>query len=113
MNRVHQQLRTWWLMEAAVRLAWGVSRWLAAGLTVLALACLTDWIYDRYAETPLWLRMLMLVTQTALATALAFVFILRPMRRVPTYDDLATRAERAIPEFDHRLVTALQLNRPE
>ena len=38
MNRVHQQLRTWWLMEAAVRFAWGLAQWLAVGLTVLGKA---------------------------------------------------------------------------
>ena len=42
----------------------------------------------------------------------AALFLIRPIRRTPGYDDLATRAERAIPELGHRLVTALQLNRP-
>ncbi|MCI0705523.1 MAG: hypothetical protein L0241_31065, partial [Planctomycetia bacterium] len=32
--------------------------------------------------------------------------------RTPPIDELASTAEKAIPEFDHRLVTAVQLNRP-
>jgi hypothetical protein len=112
MNRVVQQLRKWWFLEAGVRLVWGLSRWLAVVLSVLALACLADWIYDRYADVPRWLRVGGFAFQLLLAGLAALLFVVRPLRRVPGYDDLATRAERAIPELGHRLVTALQLNRP-
>lgn len=112
MNRVVGQLRTWWLLEAVVRLTWGLARWVAVGLTILGLACLADWVYDRYDDTPWWARVANLVFQCTLAVGTAFLFVLRPLRRSPSFDDLATRAERAIPEFGHRLVTALQLNRP-
>jgi hypothetical protein len=112
MNRVVMQLRAWWFLEAGVRLTWGLSRWLALALSVLAVFCLADWVYDLYAETPFWARAAALVFQVVLAAGSAYLLVVRPLRRAPSYDDLATRAERAIPEFGHRLVTALQLNRP-
>ncbi|MBY0512675.1 MAG: hypothetical protein K2P78_02040, partial [Gemmataceae bacterium] len=112
MNRVVTQLRTWWLLEAGVRLAWGAARWVAVVLSVLALFCAADWVYDRYADTPKWARALGLVFQLGLAAGLGYALVFRALLRAPSYDDLATRAERAIPAFDHRLVTALQLNRP-
>lgn len=113
MQLLVRQLRRWRFREQMVRLGWGASRWVAAVASVLAVACLADWIYDRYADVPMWLRVLATVTQAVLAAGFAVVFLVRPWVRTPPVDDLALRAERAIPEFDHRLVTALQLNRPE
>ena len=52
------------------------------------------------------------VGQLVLAAGLAYLLLVRPWRRTPPIDDLAVHAEKAIPEFDHRLVTAMQLNRP-
>ena len=43
-----------------------------------------------------------------LTAAYLLVFRVRP----PSLEALASRAEKAIPEFDHRLVTTLQLSRP-
>jgi hypothetical protein len=142
MTHVLTQLNRWRLMERVIRAVWGGARVLAVALTVLAVACLLDYLIDRYrgseswraflratwvfapkpAEageswatdiTPLWFRFLMTAGQAALVAWLAWVFVIRPLRRTPVVDDLAFRAEKAIPEFDHRLVTAVQLNRPE
>lgn len=95
-----------------MRLAHGGARWLAVVGSVLAVACFADWYYDRFTETPFWLRVLATLGQIGLAGWLAFVFVVRPWLRTPPIDDLATVAEKAIPAFDHRLVTAIQLNRP-
>ncbi len=140
MTHVLTQLNRWRLMERAIRFLWGGARVLAVALTVLAVACLLDYLVDRYrgseswraflratwvfapkpAEpgeswatdvTPFWFRFLMSTGQAALLAWLAWVFVIRPLRRTPKVDDLAGRAEKAIPEFDHRLVTAVQLNR--
>ena len=111
MKLLLRQLRRWRFRERLVRFAWGTARWVAAVLTVLAAACLADWLYDRYAEVPFALRILVTAGQVALAGGLAYAFILRPLQRTPPLDALAFRAEKEIPEFDHRLVTALQLNR--
>lgn len=112
MQSLVRQLRRWRFREQMVRLGWGASRWVAAVASVLAVACLADYVYDRYYDVPSWLRLLTTLGQVALAAALAVLFVIRPWVRTPPLDDLAVRAERAIPEFDHRIVTALQLNRP-
>ncbi len=73
-----------------------------------------DWSPDAIVdETPFWLRFLMTSGQLLLATGLAYLLLVRPWRRTPPVDELAGTAEKAIREFDHRLVTAVQLNRPE
>src|SRR5579883_1385081 len=159
MTNILGQLTRWRLVERLIRLTWGGARWIAIVGAVLAFACLTDWLADRYLgsetwrkalkaswifapkpsataeerwftehlrlhyamripdnplvdETPKWLRVVMTGGQLLLAAGLAYVLLIRPWRRTPPIDDLATTAEKAIPEFGHRLVTAVQLNRP-
>ncbi len=109
---------------------------LAIVASVLAVACLVDWSIDRYAgsqtwrdilhsswvfvpsdplsvgETPHWFRLVMTAGQVLLALGLGFLLVVRPWLKTPHVDALATEAEQAYPAFDHRLVTALQLNRP-
>src|SRR5688500_14162907 len=143
MTNLLGQLQRWRRVEQLIRLAWSAARWVAIVGTVLACACLIDWLCDRYLgsesrrkcrtatwifaprasasedwtadaimdETPFWLRFLMRSAQLVLAGGLAYLLLVRPWRRTPPIDDLAGRAEKAIPEFDHRLVTAVQLNR--
>ncbi|MCE9563633.1 MAG: hypothetical protein K8U57_16455 [Planctomycetes bacterium] len=136
MNSVLKQLSQWRFREQALSFAWGVARWFAIFAVVLALACATDWIVDRYSgsaswrkalrstrilapsdplavgHTPFGLRLMMTAGQITLTGLLVYYFIVRPLRRTPAVDELAGRAEKAYKEFDHRLVTAIQLNRP-
>ena len=136
MKSVLGQLDRWRRRERVVRVLWGAARVVAISGTVLAAACLFDWLVDRYSgsqrfreamrrtrlfapsdplsvgETPFGLRFLMTAGQLALAGLLLYYLVLRPWRRTPPVDDFASRAEEAFPAFDHRLVTALQLNRP-
>lgn len=112
MNHLLRQLGRWRSRERLVRLLAGGARWLAVVAVVLAAACLADWVYDRYADVPLWLRVSAAVGQLALAAGLAYRLVARPVAHTPDVDDLAFRAEGVIPSFGHRLVTALQLNRP-
>lgn len=111
MNSLIWQLRSWQLRERLVRLAWGGARWFAVVAVVLAFACLADWLFDRRTDVPKYVRVGMTLLQAGIAAALAYWFLIRPWARTPGIDDLAYQAEQAIPEFDHRLVTALQLNR--
>ncbi|QEL18213.1 hypothetical protein [Limnoglobus roseus] len=110
MDQLVRQLKGWQARERFCRLAWGLSRWAAVVLAGLAAACLMDWTIDRYRDTPMAVRILLAFGQLALFAVAAVGFLFR--LRVPSLDVLAGRAERAYPEFDHRLVTALQLNRP-
>jgi hypothetical protein len=146
MTNLLGQLTRWRLVERLVRLAWGGARWAAVVGLVLAGACLTDWLADRYLgseswhrflawtrvlapdaspdappepasdavadETPLALRVAMTGGQLLLAGWLAYLLLVRPWVRTPAIDELAGTAEKAIPGFGHRLVTAVQLNRP-
>ena len=159
MTNLLGQLERWRAMEQAVRLVWGAGRWVAIVGAVLAAACLTDWLADRYLgseswrkfrkatwvfapstsasaeeqwatehlrlhyglrlspdtnvnDTPTWFRVGMTGGQALLACGLAYLFLFRPWRRTPPVDELASSAEKALPEFGHRLVTAVQLNRP-
>lgn len=112
MNALIHQLRAWRLREQLVRLAWGGSRWFAVVAVVLGFACLADWLYDRSAEVPFVLRVFATGSQALLAAGLGYLFLYRPWSSTPPIDELAFQAEKSIPEFDHRLVTALQLNRP-
>jgi hypothetical protein len=110
MEGLIRQLRHWQAREWFFRLAWGGARFLAVVVVAVTLACFTDWLIDRYTDTPSWLRVLMTVGQVILFAAAAYLLVWR--LRVPSLDALAGRAEDAVKEFGHRLVTALQLNRP-
>ena len=64
-------------------------------------------------ETPFWwFRVPLTAAQLALAAVLGYVLLIRPWVQTPPVDDFAVEAEKAFPAFDHRLVTAIQLNRP-
>lgn len=110
MDQLVRQLKRWQARERFFRLAWGLSRLAAVVLTALTAACLVDWVIDRYQDTPTAVRVLLAFGQLVLL-AVATVGLLFRLR-VPSLDVLAGRAETAHPEFGHRLVTALQLNRP-
>ena len=72
MNLLLRQLRRWRFRERLVRLAFGVGRLLGVVLVVLGLACLADWVYDRYADVPFALRVLAAGGQVALAACLLY-----------------------------------------
>lgn len=111
MHALLSQLHQWRLRERLVRLAFGGSCLLAVMAFALAVCCAVDYAYDRFADVPKTLRFAMFAAQAMLACILAYFLLLRPWQSAPIIDDLAMRAEKAIPEFDHRLVTAIQLNR--
>jgi hypothetical protein len=91
---------------------WGLTRWLAQALTLVTLAVVLDWWIDKSRDTPKWLRVGMTIFQVAALAAAAVAWVLRPFARGPSLIRLARRVEESIPEYDHRLVTAIQLTRP-
>jgi hypothetical protein len=110
MTPIVRQLKSWqareWLFSACVAAASVV---LLAGVGV-TLACLIDYVWDGFGETPFWARVLLLALQ--LAAYAGFAVLAFRLVRTPSLVALAGRAEKAFTDFDHRLVTALQLNRP-
>jgi len=111
MHALLKQLNRWRFRERLIRLVWGGARLLAVMAVALAFCCALDYWYDRYADVPSVLRFGMIAFQAVTAAVLAYFFLVRPWTATPPVDDLASQAEKAIPEFDHRLVTAIQLNR--
>jgi hypothetical protein len=111
MTPIVRQLKSWqareWIYSASVAVA-GV---LIVAVAGVALACALDNIWDlvSWDGTPFWVRLLMTVGQAVLYVG-AVVFAVRSVR-APSLVALAGRAEKAFTEYDHRLVTALQLNR--
>src|SRR5438067_12717987 len=98
--------------ERLLRLAWGGARWLAVVVVALAVACLIDWWIDRGRETPFALRVALLVGQIMLAAALGVVWLLAPVARRRSDDDLALFVENKVSDLHHQLISAVQLNRP-
>ncbi len=119
MSPLTRQLRAWQFREWLYSAARGAALWLALVAGALALACAFDFYLDRYIDsvseegtsTPFWMRVLLTLGQMLLFLGAAYWLVLR--LRGPSLVTLASRAEQAIPEFDHRLVTTLQLTRPE
>ncbi|MFO0937692.1 MAG: hypothetical protein U0798_14395 [Gemmataceae bacterium] len=110
MDDLIRQLKRWQTCERLMLFAWGFARFTAVIAVGLFVCCFVDWLVDRYRETPFLLRLAMTTAQIVALVAGAYWFLLKV--RAPSLDALAGRAEEQIAEFDHRLVTALQLNRP-
>src|SRR5579872_451886 len=98
--------------ERLLRLVWGAARVVAVALALLVLCCLTDWLIDRWYDTPRSLLALCLFTQLLVAAGLAVLFVAWPMFQQLSDSTMASWVERAFPAFRHRLVTAVELNQP-
>ncbi len=96
--------------ERGLRLAWGAARWLALALAALALCCLTDWVIDRFTDTPWPLRAFMLTAQAGLWGASAFLLVLLPICRRLSDSRLALWVEDREPRLEHRLVSTVQFH---
>jgi hypothetical protein len=97
--------------ERLLAFAWGLAQWLTLIVLVLLLACSIDWLVDRRQETPWLLRGALLVGQAMLWGAAAAFFIVAPQLRNLSNNRLALWVESRLPDFDHRLISAVQLNR--
>src|SRR5262249_29648389 len=99
--------------ERVVRLAWGLARVFAAVIAVILFACLVDWMWDRVEDTPAALRTAMLVVTAVVAALAVILWILVPIARRLPDDLLALWVEERAPKLRHRLISAVQLNRPD
>jgi hypothetical protein len=98
--------------ERLLRFVWGAARVLALMLLALMLACTVDWLFDLWEETPFELRAGMLVGQAFLAAATAVLLIQLPVLVRLRDEALALFVEEKSPQLQHRLISALELNRP-
>lgn len=98
--------------ERFLRLTWGAARVAALVLLALLAACAIDWFMDLWDDTPFALRVGLLLGQMALAALLLVLLLLLPILVRLRDDALALLVEEKRPELQHRLISALQLNRP-
>jgi hypothetical protein len=98
--------------ERLLLFAWGAARWLAVVVSLLLVCIFVDWLIDRDRETPWAIRYGLVILQGIVAVVAGFVFVAWPQLRRLRDDDLALYVEDKLPAFRHRLITAVQLNRP-
>jgi hypothetical protein len=99
--------------ERLLTFVWGLACWLAVALVLLFLCGLADWLIDRERETPLGVRLAFFGVQFGAWMLAGIAFVIFPqIRRLPD-DLLALWVEAKVPKFDHRLISAVQLNRPK
>ncbi len=96
--------------ERILRLIWGGARLLTVAGVLLFLAGLSDWIHDRFADTPWWLRYGLAGLQIVVAVVLLVRVVLRPVFEALPYDRLAGWVEQAFPALHGRLRSAVELN---
>src|SRR4051794_31873606 len=87
--------------ERLIALAWGLARLMLVVVVALAVACLADWWIDMRRDTPMGLRLGMLVGQIVLALALGWFWVVRPLVRRRTDDDVALFIEEQTPALGH------------
>ncbi len=109
---ITHQLRQLQVRECLLTLTWGLACCLAVALVLLMLGGLVDLWLDRTAATPRWVRWTMLALQGMVNLGAIYLLLLRPLSRLPSLERLANRVEAREPAYRHRLVTAIQLNRP-
>lgn len=97
--------------EKLFYVAWGVSRWLALVLTCLTMAMIADWWIDKNRDTPQWVRIPLSLLQIVGFAVAGYFLLVRPWTKGPSLIPLAKRVEENIEEFDHRLITSIQLTR--
>jgi len=88
---------------------WGAVRWLALTATLFLVAVLVDFNVDKDYDTPIWLRTSMTIVQIIAAAIAFYYWVFRPLVTGPSLIGMARRVETNIPEFDHRLITSIQL----
>src|SRR5712692_5350177 len=99
--------------ERLLIFVWGAARWLSIVLVLLFVCGLVDRLIDRQRDTPRGVRLGMFFVQVAVSAVAGLIFLLWPqVRRLPDAL-LALWVEEKIPQFEHRLISAVQLNQPD
>lgn len=99
--------------ERLFHVAWGLARWLTVALAVVGLCTFIDWRVDKSIETPRTLRIVLTAIEALVLGVTGWFWLVRPWMKGTSVIRLARRVEGGIPEFGHRLVTAIQLTRKD
>jgi hypothetical protein len=99
--------------ERLFHVAWGLARWLTVAIAVVGVCTFVDWRVDKAREVPMWLRVILTAIEVLALGITGWFWLLKPWAKGPSIIRLARRVEDGIPEFGHRLVTSIQLSRPE
>ena len=110
---IRNQIKKIWLLNKSIDIIYGISKSLLFALPLLAIACLADWVWDIEEETPLPFRLLMTASWLSLLMVSLASYVVLPTIKRFKEDETALKIEQTFPEFDHRLITVLQLSRPE
>jgi hypothetical protein len=110
---IRQNLAGLRLRERLVTFVFGAACFLAITVVLLFIACFVDWLIDRNRDTPLFVRASMLFVQLGVAALGGVLFFIWPqLRRLPDAL-LALWVESKHPQFQHRLISAVQFNEPD
>ncbi len=109
--KIQRKLASVRQLEFSIRMVWGIARWIAIVLLVLGVACLVDWLIDRYYSTPYILRVALFASQLILFLALPVVFLAWQGTRGLGDNDLALQVEEYHPPFKHRLISVVQFHK--
>lgn len=110
---IRTQIKKIWLLNKSIDIIYGISKALLFVLPLLAIACLADWVWDIEEETPLPIRLIMTASWLSLLIVSIASYVVLPAIKRFNEDETALKIEQTFPEFDHRLITVLQLSRPE
>ncbi|MBI1830565.1 MAG: hypothetical protein HYR84_03835 [Planctomycetes bacterium] len=98
--------------ERILAFVWGGACWLAITLVLLAICAFVDWFIDRSRDTPFGVRLGMFFVQLTVAGVGAALLLFLPQIRWLPDAFLALWVEEKVRKYDHRLITAVQLNEP-
>src|SRR5262249_18634159 len=99
--------------ERSLTLVWGLALVVGIALAALIAACIIDWTVDLWDDTPWTLRLFMLRAQVALLGLTVLLLVVWPQLRRYRNERLALQVEAKRPELQQRLISALELNRPD
>jgi hypothetical protein len=108
---IRRQLNRLRRRERLLRLTWAAARCVSVFAVVLAVACAIDFYVDLYRDTPRWLRLGLLGGQMIL-WLVGGVWVLRRLAQRFSDTEVSLWIEEKTPALGHRLISAVQLNRP-
>ena len=97
--------------ERLLTFVWGVACWVSIALVLLVLCMFADWLIDRELDTPWLIRYAFVAVQVGVWILAGCYFIIWPQIRWLSDEMLALWVEAKMPNFDHRLISAVQLNK--